>query len=70
MARPLNNLTRKEEKWNRGADQQTVFEQFNQVFTSRPLLVVPDLNRELRVEANASNFVMGRVLSIKCKDSK
>jgi len=70
LARPLNNLTRKEEKWNWGADQQTVFEQFNQVFTSRPLLVVPDLNRELRVEANASNFVMGGVLSIKCKDSK
>jgi len=70
LARPLNNLTRKEEKWNRGADQQTVFEQFNQVFMSRPLLVVPDLNRELRVEANASNFVMGGVLSIKCKDSK
>jgi len=27
LARSLNNLTRKEEKWNWGVDQQTVFEQ-------------------------------------------
>ena len=37
---------------------------------SRPLLVAPDLDRELRVEADASNFAMGEVLSIKCKDGK
>jgi len=37
---------------------------------SRPLLVAPDLDRELRVEADASNFATGGVLSIKCKDGK
>jgi len=52
LARPLNNLMRKEEKWNWGADQQMAFEQLKQVFMSRPLLVVPDLNRELRVEVS------------------
>jgi len=40
------------------------------VFTSRPLLVAPDLDKEFRVEADASNFAMGGVLSIKCEDSK
>ena len=40
------------------------------VFTSRPLLVSPDLDKELRVEADASNFATGGVLSIKCKDNK
>jgi len=40
------------------------------VFTSRPLLAAPDLDKEFRVEADASNFAMGGVLSIKCKDSK
>jgi len=37
---------------------------------SRLLLVVPDLDRELRVEADASNFAMGGVLFIKYKDGK
>ena len=46
------------------------FEQLKQIFMSRPLLVAPDLDRELRVEADASNFAIGEVLSIKCKDGK
>jgi len=37
---------------------------------SRPLLVAPDIDKELRVEANTSNFATGGVLSIKCKDNK
>ena len=40
------------------------------VFTSRPLLVVPDLDKEFRVEADASNFATGGVLLIKCSDNK
>jgi len=40
------------------------------VFTSQPLLVAPNLDKELRVEADASNFAMGGVLSIKYKDGK
>ena len=34
------------------------------------VLVTPDLNKEMRVEADASNFVMGRVLLMKCEDEK
>jgi len=45
-----------------------VFDQLKKVFTSRPLLVAPDLDRELRVEADASNFTIGGALSIKCED--
>ena len=40
------------------------------VFTSRPLLVVPNLNKEFRVKANASNFAIGGVLFIKYEDNK
>jgi len=70
IAQLLNNLTRKEEKWNWGMEQQMTFKQLKQVFTSRPLLVALDLDKEFRVEANASNFATGGVLFIKCKDSK
>jgi len=70
LAQPLNDLTRKEEKWKWGNEQQEAFEQLKMVFTSRPLLAAPDLDKEFRVEADASNFAMGGVLSIKGGDSK
>ena len=70
MARPLNNLTKKEEKWRWGEEQQEAFKQLKTVFMSRPLLVAPDLNKEFRVEADASNFTTEGVLSIKYKDNK
>ena len=37
---------------------------------TEPVLVTPDLNRKMRIEVDVSDFVMGRVLSIKCKDKK
>ena len=38
------------------------------MFTIKPVLVVPDLDKEFRVEADASNYATGGVLSIKCSD--
>ena len=70
MARPLNNLTRKEKRWNWRAEQQAAFEQLKQVFTSKLLLVIPNLDKEFRVEAGVSNFTTGGVLLIKCEDSR
>ena len=70
LAQPLNNLTRKEEKWRWGSEQQEAFKQLKQVFMSRPLLVALDINKEFRVEADTSNFATGEVLLIKCKDNK
>jgi len=63
-------LTRKDEKWRWGEDQQRAFEQLKGIFTTRPLLVAPDLDKEFRVEADASNFATGDVLSIKCEDNR
>jgi len=70
LARPLNNLMRKEEKWRWGDEQQKAFKQLKTVFTSQPLLVASDLDKEFRVEADTSNFATGGVLSIKCEDNK
>ena len=33
-------------------------------------MVTPDLNKEMRVEVDASDFMTGGVLSMKCKDEK
>jgi len=66
---PMNQLRRKNKKWKWGKEEQAVFEQLKAVFTTRPVLATPDLDREFRVEADALNFAMGGVLSVKCEDN-
>jgi len=39
-------------------------------FTTEPVLVIPDLDREIRVEADTSDFVTGGVLLMKCENEK
>jgi len=70
LAKLLNMLTRKDEKWKWEEAQQKAFKQLKEIFTTRPLLVAPDLDKEFRVKADTSNFATGGVLSIKCKDNK
>jgi len=47
-----------------------VFEELKVVFTTEPVLAIPDIDREMRVEADASDYVTGGVLLTKCKDGK
>jgi len=35
----------------------------------KPVLATPDLDKEFRVEANASNFATRGVLPVKCEDN-
>jgi len=68
IARPMNMLTRKDVKWQWGGEQQKAFDELKEIFTTRPVLVAPDLDKEFRVEADTSNYAMGGVLSMKCSD--
>jgi len=68
VARSINMLTRKDVKWQWGVEQQKVFDKLKRVFTMKLVLVAPDLDKEFRVEADASNYATGGVLSIKCSD--
>ena len=70
VARPLNMLTRKDKKWWWEEAQQKAFDKLKQVFTTKPVLVAPDLDKEFRVEADASNYATEGVLSMKCSDKK
>ena len=47
-----------------------MFEELKKRFMTEPVLVIPDLDKEMRVEADASDFAIGGVLSMKCKDEK
>ena len=64
----MNILTRKDMKWQWEEEQQKVFDKLKRIFTTKPVLVAPDLDKEFRVEADASNYATGGVLSMKCSD--
>jgi len=70
IAKPLHEMTRKENKWSWGERQQKAFEELKERFTTEPVLVIPDLDKEMRVEADASDFAMRGVLSMKCEDER
>ena len=63
-------MTRKENKWSWGERQQKAFEELKERFMTEPVLVTPDLDKEIRVEVDVSDFAMGKVLLMKCKDEK
>ena len=70
IAKPLHKMTRNEMKWSWGEKQQRAFEELKERFTIEPVLVTPDLDKEMRVEADASDFATGGVLSMKCEDER
>jgi len=70
IAKPLHKMTRKETKWSWRERQQKAFEELKERFMTEPVLVTPDLDREMRVEADASDFAMDGVLSMKCENER
>ena len=70
IVRLLYEMTRKENKWNWGERQQKAFEELKERFTTELVLVTLDLDKEIRVEADASDFTMEGVLSMKCEDER
>ena len=70
IARLLHEMTRKENKWSWGERQQKAFKELKKRFTTEPVLITLDLDKKIRVEADASDFATGGVLSMKCEDEK
>ena len=70
IVKPLHEMTRKDKKWNWRERQQKVFEELKRRFMMEPVLVTPDLDREMRVEVDVSDFATGGVLSMKYEDEK
>ena len=70
VAAPLYVLVRKEQKWKWEKEQEEAFGKLKEVFTMEPVLAIPDIDREMRVEADASDYATGGVLSMKCEDEK
>jgi len=63
-------MTRKEMKWSWKERQQKALEKLKERFMTELVLVIPDLDREMRVEADASDFVTGGILLMKCENER
>jgi len=70
IAALLHALVRKEQKWKWEKEQEEAFGKLKKVFMTEPVLAILDIDREMRVEANASDYAMEGVLLLKCEDGK
>jgi len=70
IAIPLHILVRKEQKWKWEKEQEETSGKLKVVFTTEPVLAIPDIDREMRVEVDASDYTTGRVLLTKCENVK
>ena len=50
--------------------QEKFFEVLKKQFTMEPILVVPDLDKRVRMELDASDYAIGGVLSVECSDKQ
>ena len=70
IARPLNELTRKDTPWTWGERQQEAFETLRKRITSEPMLKQPQLEQQFEVEVNTSGYAIGAVLMQRDKKGK
>jgi len=68
IARPLHELTRKDQKWEWKVRQEKSFEMLKKQFTMEPVLITLDLDKKIRMEVDASDFAIGGVLLMECED--
>jgi hypothetical protein len=62
IARPLTDLTRKDVPFCWTKPQETAFQTLIQVFTTAPVLALPDHSKPFRLITDASDFATGAIL--------
>jgi hypothetical protein len=70
IARPLNELTRKDTPWTWESKHQEAFEELRKRITSEPVLAQPQLDQQFKIEVDASGFALGAVLMQRGQDGK
>jgi len=66
----LHILVKKEQKWKWEKEQEKVFGKLKEMFTTEPVLAIPDIDREMRVETDALDYATGGVLLLKDEDGR
>jgi len=68
VARLLHDLVKKNKKWDWMERQEKAFKELKEWFTKEPILTAPDIDKEMRMEVDVSDYAMGGVLSMECED--
>ena len=68
VARLLHDLVKKDRKWDWIERQEVAFKELKEQFTKEPVLAAPNIDKKMRMEVDASDYVMEGVLSMECKD--
>ena len=68
IARPLHDMVKKDRKWKWTEKQEKAFEELKKRFTQELVLVALDLDKKMRIEVDASDYVTGGMLSMKGED--
>ena len=68
IARSLYDLVRKDQKWDWTERQEKAFKKLKKQFIKELVLVMPDLDKKMRMEVDTSDYVTGRVLLMECED--
>jgi hypothetical protein len=67
---PLTELTQKNKPFTWNANATKAFDALKQAFTSAPILMHADLSKPFIIEADASDFALGSILSQTADDGK
>jgi len=62
MARPLNDLTKKNQKWEWMDTEEQAFQKLKQICASYPVLHTPDWTHQFILETDTSGYALGAVI--------
>ena len=68
VARLLHDMVKKDKRWDWTERQEKAFKELKEWFTKKPVLAAPDIDKKMRMKVDASDYTMGGVLSMECKD--
>ena len=68
VARPLHDLMKKDQKWNWMERQEKAFKELKEWFMKELVLAALDIDKKMRIEVDVSDYAMGEVLLMECKD--
>jgi Reverse transcriptase (RNA-dependent DNA polymerase)/RNase H-like domain found in reverse transcriptase len=63
LARPLNNLTKKDKKFEWTTECQEAFDTMKKQFMEEPVLLMPDQSKPFQIESDTSKVATGAVLT-------
>jgi len=61
-------MVKKDKKWDWTERQEKVFRELKERFTKELVLAALDIDKKMRMEVDASDYVTEEVLSMECKD--